>query len=91
MIRACLAATAVLLAMPALAAAPVAGRYVTEDGSGVIEIGRCGVVIQRLVDCGRQRFRRGREWRVRTGVSGGTHRDGCNGRNGEGRERGAGR
>lgn len=45
MIRACLAATAVLLAMPALAAAPVAGRYVTEDGSGVIEIGRCGATM----------------------------------------------
>lgn len=45
MIRTCLAATAVLLAMPALAATPVAGRYVTEDGSGVIEIGRCGATM----------------------------------------------
>lgn len=45
MIRVCLVATAVLLAMPALAAAPVAGRYVTEDGSGVIEIGRCGATM----------------------------------------------
>lgn len=45
MIRVCLAATAVLLVMPALAAAPVAGRYVTEDGSGVIEIGRCGATM----------------------------------------------
>ncbi|MEN2749164.1 DUF2147 domain-containing protein [Sphingomonas sp. T9W2] len=45
MIRTCLAATAMLIAMPALAATPIAGRYVTEDGSGVIEIGRCGATM----------------------------------------------
>ncbi|KQM91490.1 hypothetical protein ASE70_15525 [Sphingomonas sp. Leaf22] len=48
MIRASFVAGAMLLAVPALAATPIAGRYVTEDGSGVIEIGRCGATV-----CGR--------------------------------------
>ena len=29
-------------ALPAAAAAPIAGRYLTEDGSGVIQVGPCG-------------------------------------------------
>jgi len=45
MIRASLLIGALLLAVPALAATPIAGRYVTEDRSGVIEIGRCGVTV----------------------------------------------
>lgn len=48
MIRVVLGAAAALVAVPALAATPIAGRYVTEDGSGVIEIGRCGATV-----CGR--------------------------------------
>ncbi len=40
-----LAGAALLAAAPALAATPIAGRYVTEDGSGVIEIGRCGATV----------------------------------------------
>ncbi|KQM22438.1 hypothetical protein ASE73_14495 [Sphingomonas sp. Leaf24] len=48
MIRTSFVAGAMLLAVPALAATPIAGRYVTEDGSGVIEIGRCGATV-----CGR--------------------------------------
>ncbi|MEP9402002.1 DUF2147 domain-containing protein [Sphingomonas sp. VNH70] len=46
--RALLAAAALLGALPAVAATPIAGRYVTADGSGVIEIGRCGATV-----CGR--------------------------------------
>lgn len=42
MIRALLFTAALSLAAPALAATPIAGRYLTEDGSGVIEVGRCG-------------------------------------------------
>ncbi len=42
MIRVVLVTAALLSAAPAVAATPIAGRYVTEDGSGVIEIGRCG-------------------------------------------------
>jgi len=45
MIRASLLIGALSLAVPALAASPIAGRYVTEDGSGVIEIGRCGATV----------------------------------------------
>ncbi len=45
MIRASFVAGAMLLAGPAFAATPIAGRYVTEDGSGVIEIGRCGATV----------------------------------------------
>jgi len=45
MIRASLLIGALSLAVPALAATPIAGRYVTEDGSGVIEIGRCGATV----------------------------------------------
>lgn len=48
MIRASFIAGAMLLAVPAFAATPIAGRYVTEDGSGLIEIGRCGATV-----CGR--------------------------------------
>lgn len=39
---------AAALAVPAWAATPIAGRYVTEDGSGVIEVARCGATM-----CGR--------------------------------------
>jgi uncharacterized protein (DUF2147 family) len=46
--RIVLASVALLLGTPALAATPIAGRYVTEDGSGVIEIARCGPAV-----CGR--------------------------------------
>lgn len=42
MIRTLSAAALLLTAGPALAAAPIAGRYVTEDGSALIEVGRCG-------------------------------------------------
>lgn len=31
-----------LLASPALAAEPVAGRWITEDGKALVEIGNCG-------------------------------------------------
>ncbi len=48
MIRAVLVAAAFLSAAPAVAATPIVGRYVTEDGSGVIEIARCGASV-----CGR--------------------------------------
>ncbi|MEH3040750.1 MAG: DUF2147 domain-containing protein [Sphingomonas paucimobilis] len=37
-----LAVVAVLAATPALAATPIAGRYLTEDGAGLIEVARCG-------------------------------------------------
>jgi uncharacterized protein (DUF2147 family) len=37
-----LAVAAVALATPALAATPITGRYLTEDGAGVIEVARCG-------------------------------------------------
>ncbi len=43
--KAPLIAAVLLVAGPALAATPIAGRYVTEDGSGVIEIGRCGQTV----------------------------------------------
>lgn len=36
------------LATPALAAAPIAGRYLTADGSGIIQVGPCGATT-----CGR--------------------------------------
>ncbi len=45
MMRASFVAGAMLLSVPAFAATPIAGRYVTEDGSGVIEIGRCGATL----------------------------------------------
>ncbi len=35
-------------ALPAAAATPIAGRYVTADGSGVIQVGPCGGAV-----CGR--------------------------------------
>ena len=35
-------------ALPAAAAVPIAGRYLTEDGSGVIQVGPCGASV-----CGR--------------------------------------
>lgn len=31
-----------MIAMPAIAASPIAGRYVTQDGAALIEVGRCG-------------------------------------------------
>ncbi|MEH3036486.1 MAG: DUF2147 domain-containing protein [Sphingomonas adhaesiva] len=37
-----------LAALPASAATPIAGRYVTADGSGVIQVGPCGATV-----CGR--------------------------------------
>lgn len=37
-----------LVAVPATAATPIAGRYLTADGSGVIAIGPCGPTV-----CGR--------------------------------------
>lgn len=37
-----------LLATPALAAEPIAGRWLTEDGKAVVEIGACGAA-----QCGR--------------------------------------
>ncbi|MFD1033914.1 DUF2147 domain-containing protein [Sphingomonas hankookensis] len=42
MIRPMVATAALLIAVPASAATPIAGRYLTEDGAGVIEVGRCG-------------------------------------------------
>ena len=33
-----------LIATPALAAQPIAGRYLTEDGAALVEVGRCGAV-----------------------------------------------
>lgn len=45
MMRSPFLAGALLLAAPAFAATPIAGHYVTEDGSGVIEIGRCGATV----------------------------------------------
>lgn len=36
------------LATPALAAAPVSGRWLTDDGKGIVEIGACGESV-----CGR--------------------------------------
>lgn len=45
MMRSSFLVGALLLAAPAVAATPIAGRYVTEDGSGVIEIGRCGATV----------------------------------------------
>jgi uncharacterized protein (DUF2147 family) len=42
MTRRALALAAMMAATPALAATPIAGRYLTEDGAGVIEVGRCG-------------------------------------------------
>lgn len=45
MMRASFVAGAMLLSVPAFAATSIAGRYVTEDGSGVIEIGRCGATV----------------------------------------------
>ncbi len=46
--RGLIAIAAVAVATPASAATPIAGRYVTEDGSGIVEIGRCGPSV-----CGR--------------------------------------
>ena len=43
-----LAVVAVMAATPAVAATPIAGRYLTEDGAGVVEVARCGEKI-----CGR--------------------------------------
>lgn len=40
--RVMLASAAMLVALPASAATPIAGRYLTEDGAGIIEVGRCG-------------------------------------------------
>jgi len=40
--RVMLATAAMLVALPASAATPIAGRYLTEDGAGIIEVGRCG-------------------------------------------------
>ncbi len=37
-----LALSSLLLAGPAFAAEPIAGRYTTEDGSGVVQVGPCG-------------------------------------------------
>lgn len=45
MIRASLLVGALSMAVPALAATPIAGRYLTEDGAGVIEVGRCGASV----------------------------------------------
>ncbi len=42
MIRGALMVVAVALAAPAIAATPITGRYLTEDGAGVIEVARCG-------------------------------------------------
>lgn len=42
MISGMVATAALLIAVPASAATPIAGRYLTEDGAGVIEVGRCG-------------------------------------------------
>jgi uncharacterized protein (DUF2147 family) len=42
------AAPLLLLAGPAQAATPIAGRYLTEDGAGVIAVGPCGPAV-----CGR--------------------------------------
>ncbi len=42
MLRLILLALAVLCAVPAHAAAPVSGSYVTEDGKAVVTIGKCG-------------------------------------------------
>ncbi len=42
MIRVMIATAALLVALPASAATPIAGRYLTEDGAGIIEVGRCG-------------------------------------------------
>lgn len=43
-----LALPALLLAAPALAAEPISGRWITEDGKALIEIGNCGASV-----CGR--------------------------------------
>lgn len=40
--RSILVLLAALTATPALAATPITGRYVTEDGGGVIQVGPCG-------------------------------------------------
>ncbi|MBU1254126.1 DUF2147 domain-containing protein [Qipengyuania sp. DY56-A-20] len=37
-----LAATAALTAVPALAAAPIAGNWITEEKDAVVAVGRCG-------------------------------------------------
>ncbi len=47
-VRAIMIGAALVVAAPALAATPIAGRYVTEDGSGIVDIGRCGQAV-----CGR--------------------------------------
>lgn len=39
---------ALAIGSPAIAATPIAGRYLTADGSGIVQIGRCGETI-----CGR--------------------------------------
>jgi uncharacterized protein (DUF2147 family) len=36
------AATALLAAVPAQAAQPIAGRWLTEDGSAIVQVGPCG-------------------------------------------------
>ena len=38
-------ALTVALTSPALAAAPIAGRWLTGDGKGVVEIGPCGLAL----------------------------------------------
>lgn len=43
--RLLLAAAALLVAPAAHAATPIAGRYVTEDGSGVVAIAPCGQTV----------------------------------------------
>jgi uncharacterized protein (DUF2147 family) len=35
-------------ALPASAATPIAGRYLTEDGAGIVQVGPCGAAV-----CGR--------------------------------------
>lgn len=48
MIRRLAAALALTIALPAVAAQPIAGRWVTASGSAVVEIARCGKAM-----CGR--------------------------------------
>lgn len=46
--RLMLALSVFLLATPAAAAEPIAGRWITEDGKAMVEIGNCGAAL-----CGR--------------------------------------
>lgn len=48
MSRLLLAATLLIAPAPALAATPIAGRWITADGSGEVTVGPCGNVV-----CGR--------------------------------------